>query len=353
MSVVTMRELLDAGVHFGHRTPRWNPKMRPFIFAARNGIHVIDLQHTVRALDRAGAFLRSVSARGGEVILIGTKRQAQEIVQEHAERCGQHFVNHRWLGGTLTNFETLRARLTQMRDLQARQQAGEFERLTKKAAQALTVELNRLQKRMGGIGAMSRLPAAIFVIDPKREKNAVAEARRLDIPVVALVDTNCDPEVIDYVIPGNDDAIRSIRAVTTLVADAVLAGREEFEKQEAQRLRDRAREAEAAVAAASMATRAGESTADIEAAMLEAAAQQAASKAGGESAVTPSEDAQARRPRPARPAAAPGAPAVRRARRKPGAKSAAAQARPARGANRSSGEGGAASETSRKDSSDA
>ncbi len=273
MPAASMRDLLAAGVHFGHRTPRWNPKMAPFIFGARGGVHIIDLQHTVRALDRATAFMRATTARGGEVIFVGTKRQAQEVVREQAERCGANYVQHRWLGGTLTNFETLRARLQRLRELEAREAAGEFDSLSKKAGQRLRVELARLIKKMGGIKHMSRLPAAIFVIDPKRESNAVTEARKLDIPIVAIVDTNCDPEVVDYVIPGNDDAIRSIVAVTTVVADAVLAGQEEFRNRQAEREAQLAREAQAALAAAARADAAGQSTGDIEAAMLAAASE--------------------------------------------------------------------------------
>jgi small subunit ribosomal protein S2 len=284
-----MRDLLAAGVHFGHRTPRWNPKMAPFIFGARGGVHIIDLQHTVRALDRATAFMRATAASGGEVIFVGTKRQAQEVVLEQADRCGAHYVQQRWLGGTLTNFETLRARLQRLRELEAREAAGEFDTLSKKDAQRLRVELARLTKKMGGIKHMSRLPTALFIIDPKREANAVTEARKLEIPIVAIVDTNCDPEV-DYIVPGNDDAIRSITAVTTIVADAVLAGQEEFRNRQAEREAQLAREAQAALAAAARAEAAGDSTSDIEAAMLAAAGeaggaqQQAAAIAAGATA---------------------------------------------------------------------
>ncbi len=273
MPAASMRDLLAAGVHFGHRTPRWNPKMAQFIFGARGGVHIIDLQHTVRALDRAASFMRATAASGGEVIFIGTKRQAQEVVCEHAERCGAHYVQHRWLGGTLTNFETLRARLQRLRELEAREATGEFDTLSKKDAQRLRVELARLTKKMGGIKHMSRLPAGLFIIDPKRESNAVTEARKLDIPIVAIVDTNCDPEMVDYVIPGNDDAIRSITAVTTVVADAVLAGKEEFRNRQAEREARLAREAQAALAAAARAEAKGETAGDIEAAMLAAASE--------------------------------------------------------------------------------
>ncbi len=297
MSAASMRALLAAGVHFGHRTPRWNPKMAPFIFGARGGVHIIDLQHTVRALDRATAFMRATAASGGEVIFVGTKRQAQEVVREQAERCGAHYVQHRWLGGTLTNFETLRTRLQRLRELEAREAAGEFETLSKKEAQRLRVELARLTKKMGGIKHISRLPAGLFIIDPKRESNAVTEARKLDIPIAAIVDTNCDPEVVDYVIPGNDDAIRSIAAVTALVADAVLAGREEFRNRQAEREARLAREAQAALAAAARAEAAGETAGDIEAAMLAAASEAgnvpgAPEQAPGTPAASPAADSQ-------------------------------------------------------------
>ena len=273
MPVASMRDLLAAGVHFGHRTPRWNPKMAPFIFGARGGVHIIDLQHTVRELDRATAFVRAAAASGNEVIFVGTKRQAQEVVREQAERCGAHYVQQRWLGGTLTNFETLRTRLQRLRELEAREAAGDFDTLSKKAAQRLRVELARLTKKMGGIKHMSRLPAALFIIDPKRESNAVTEARKLNIPIAAIVDTNCDPETVDYVIPGNDDAIRSISAVTAVVADAVLAGQEEFRNRQAEREARLAREAQAALAAAARAEAAGDTASDIETAMLAAASE--------------------------------------------------------------------------------
>ena len=323
MPVASMRDLLAAGVHFGHRTPRWNPKMAPFIFGARGGVHIIDLQHTVRALDRATAFMRATSASGGEVIFVGTKRQAQEVVREQAERCGAHYVQHRWLGGTLTNFETLRSRLQRLRELEAREAAGEFETLSKKDAQRLRVELARLIKKMGGIKHLSRLPVALFIIDPKRETNAVTEARKLDIPIVAIVDTNCDPEMVDYVIPGNDDAIRSITAVTTIVADAVLAGREEFRNRQAEREARLAREAQAALAAAAKAEASGETTGDIEAAMLTAAseagnAQQGPMRTSGAPAPGAAQGRGRRRPTPR----------ARGGRRKPTARSAGGGARP-------------------------
>ena len=329
MAIATMRDLLEAGVHFGHRTPRWNPKMRPFIFGARGGIHIVDLQHTVRGLMAAQAFVRSVAAEGGEIIFVGTKQQAQEVVREEADRCGAHYVVHRWLGGTLTNFDTLRTRVQRLRELQARQQAGDFERLSKKAAHAHEIETARLEKRMGGIRNLSRLPAALFIIDPKREAIAVKEARRLSIPIIALTDTNCDPDIVDYVVPGNDDSIRAVRAISEQIANAVLGGREEHERRAAERAVQAAREAEAAMAAAARAEQRGGSTADMEAAMLEAAGETApataasGSRGAGQSAATPaatpagSDAAPARRPaRPGgRPAARPGR--APRGRRKP------------------------------------
>ena len=308
MAVATMRDLLEAGVHFGHRTPRWNPKMRPFIFGARGGIHIVDLQHTVRGLMAAQAFIRSIAAEGGEIIFVGTKQQAQEVVREEAERCGAHFVVHRWLGGTLTNFDTLRTRVQRLRELQARQQAGDVERMSKKAAHAHSIETARLEKRMGGIRNLSRLPAALFIIDPKREAIAVKEARRLNIPIIALTDTNCDPEVVDYVIPGNDDSIRAVRAVAEQIANTVLGGREEHERREAERAVQAAREAEAAMAAAARAEQQGASAADMEAAMLAAAEETA--PAGGESQAT----TQPGGPAAAKPATADAASARRPAR---------------------------------------
>ena len=319
MAVATMRDLLEAGVHFGHRTPRWNPKMRPFIFGARGGIHIIDLQHTVRGLMAAQAFTRSVSADGGDIIFVGTKQQAQEVVREEAERCGAHFVVHRWLGGTLTNFDTLRTRVQRLRELQARQQAGDFERMSKKAAHAHAIETARLEKRMGGIRNLSRLPAALFIIDPKREAIAVKEAQRLNIPIIALTDTNCDPEVVDYVIPGNDDSIRAVRAIADQIANAILAGREEHERIEAERAVQAAREAEAAMAAAALAEKQRASTAEIEAAMLAAAEEATPATPATEAA----DASGAAAPSPAKPAAAEAAAAPRaaRGRRRPAAQS--------------------------------
>jgi len=320
MAVATMRDLLEAGVHFGHRTPRWNPKMRPFIFGARGGIHIVDLQHTVRGLMAAQAFIRSLAAEGGELIFVGTKQQAQEVVREEAERCGQHYVVHRWLGGTLTNFDTLRTRVQRLRELQARQQEGDFERLSKKAAHAHAIETARLEKRMGGIRNLSRLPTALFIIDPKREAIAVKEARRLSIPIIALTDTNCDPDDVDYVIPGNDDSIRAVRAIAEQIANAVLGGREEHERRQAERAMQAAREAEAAMAAAARAEQQGASTADMEAAMLEAAGEATAASPSAESPET----AELAAPPAAKPEGAEAAARPARARRRPAARSGAA-----------------------------
>ena len=317
MAVATMRDLLEAGVHFGHRTPRWNPKMRPFIFGARGGIHIVDLQHTVRGLMTAQAFIRSLAADGGEIIFVGTKQQAQEVVREEAERCGAHYVVHRWLGGTLTNFDTLRTRVQRLRELQARQQAGDFERMSKKAAHAHAIETARLEKRMGGIRNLSRLPTALFIIDPKREAIAVKEARRLSIPIIALTDTNCDPDDVDYVIPGNDDSIRAVRAVSEQIANAVLGGREEHERREAERALRAAREAEAAMAAAARAEQQGASTADMEAAMLEAAGEATAATSSAESP----EAAEPAAPAAAKPEDAAAAARPARARRRPASRS--------------------------------
>jgi small subunit ribosomal protein S2 len=222
-----MRQLLEAGVHFGHQTRRWNPKMRPYIFAERNGIHIIDLAQTVRHLDGALDFVRDTVARGEHVLFIGTKKQAQEPIAQEATRAGMPYVNKRWLGGMLTNFITIKKRIGLLEQLEARQQAGDFERMTKKEAAKLTDEMARLQLTVGGMRKMKRLPGAVFIIDPHRERIAVTEANKLEIPVVATGDTNVDPDEIDEIIPANDDAIRSIRLLCQLVADACLEGHQE------------------------------------------------------------------------------------------------------------------------------
>ncbi|MGZ6297695.1 MAG: 30S ribosomal protein S2 [Candidatus Limnocylindrales bacterium] len=227
MSSVSMRQLLEAGVHFGHQTRRWNPKMKPFIFAERNGIHIIDLAQTVRRLDTALAFARETVAHGDSILFVGTKKQAQEPIADEATRAGQPYVNQRWLGGMLTNFVTIRKRLALLDQLEARQANGDFERLSKKEASKLTDEMTRLQRTLGGMRRMKRVPGALFVIDPHREHIAVVEARKLEIPVIGTGDTNVDPDLLDYIIPANDDAIRAIRLLCSLVADAAEEGARE------------------------------------------------------------------------------------------------------------------------------
>jgi small subunit ribosomal protein S2 len=227
MPPVSMRQLLEAGVHFGHQTRRWNPKMRPFIFAERNGIHIIDLAQTVQRLDVALDFVRQTAAQGDAILFVGTKKQAQEPIAEEATRAGQPYVNTRWLGGMLTNFVTIRKRLALLDQLEARRDNGDFERMTKKEASGLNEKLMRLDRTLGGMRKMKRLPGALFVVDPHREKIAVTEARKLEVPIVGTGDTNVDPDDIDYIIPANDDAIRAIRLLCSLVADAALQGAQE------------------------------------------------------------------------------------------------------------------------------
>jgi small subunit ribosomal protein S2 len=225
MASLTMKELLEAGVHFGHQTKRWNPKMQKYIFGERNGIYIIDLQKTLKKFRDAYAFMRDLAAQGGSVLFVGTKKQAQEAVLEEASRCGMFYVNHRWLGGTLTNFATIRKSIARLKKLEDMQETGEYERLPKKEVLGLERERQKLEKALIGIKQMDRLPAAIFVVDPKKESIAVEEARRLAISIVAIVDTNCDPTGIDYPIPGNDDAIRAVRLIASRVADAINEGR--------------------------------------------------------------------------------------------------------------------------------
>ena len=224
MAIVTIKQLLEAGVHFGHHTRRWNPKMAKYIFTERNGIYIIDLQKTVRKVDEAFNFIRSVAQEGKKVLFVGTKKQAQEAVKEEAVRAGMFYVNERWLGGMLTNFQTIQKRIKRLKQLEQMEQDGTFEVLTKKEVLALRHEMERLEKFLGGIKEMNRLPGALYVVDPRKERIAVAEARKLNIPIVAIVDTNCDPDEIDYVIPGNDDAIRAVRLLTGRMADAVIEG---------------------------------------------------------------------------------------------------------------------------------
>ena len=226
MPVVNMKELLETGVHFGHRTRKWNPRMKPFIFTERNSIHIIDLQQTLDSLEEAYALIRETVAGGGSVLFVGTKRQAQESIEQEATRCGMSYVNTRWLGGTLTNWRTIRSRIDELDELERRRDAGEFERLIKKEALTLTRRIAKLAGRLGGIRSMKAIPQLLFVVDVKNEETAIHEANLLGIPVIALVDTNCDPRGVDYVIPSNDDAIRAIKLLSATVANAVLEGQE-------------------------------------------------------------------------------------------------------------------------------
>ncbi|MBD8004039.1 30S ribosomal protein S2 [Bacillus norwichensis] len=222
MSIISMKQLLEAGVHFGHQTRRWNPKMKKYIFTERNGIYIIDLQKTVKKVEEAYNFMRELSENNGKVLFVGTKKQAQESVKDEAERAGQFYVNHRWLGGTLTNFETIQKRIERLKAIEKMEEDGTFEVLPKKEVVMLNRERDRLVKFLGGIKEMKTLPDAMFIIDPRKERIAVAEARKLNIPIVGIVDTNCDPDEIDYVIPANDDAIRAVKLLTSKMADALL-----------------------------------------------------------------------------------------------------------------------------------
>ena len=226
MAVVSMKQLLEAGVHFGHQTRRWNPKMAPYIYMERNGIYIIDLQKTVKKLEEAYNFVRDTTANGGTILFVGTKKQAQDAVKEEAERVGMFYVNARWLGGMLTNFKTMRTRIDRLAQLRKMQEDGTFDLLPKKEVIKLTNEIGKLEKYLGGVKEMKKLPSALFIIDPRKERNAIAEARKLHIPIVAIVDTNCDPDEIDYVIPGNDDAIRAIKLISQTMANAVVEGRQ-------------------------------------------------------------------------------------------------------------------------------
>ena len=226
MAVISMKQLLEAGVHFGHQTRRWNPKMAPYIFTERNGIYIIDLQKTVKKVDEAYDFLRSVAEEGKSILFVGTKKQAQEAVKEEALKSGMFYVNERWLGGMMTNFATSRKSINRLKELEAMEEDGTFEVLSKKEVLALKREQEKLEKSLGGIKDMEELPGALFIVDPRKERIAVAEAKKLNIPIVAIVDTNCDPDEIDYVIPGNDDAIRAVKLLTSRMADAVIEGRQ-------------------------------------------------------------------------------------------------------------------------------
>jgi small subunit ribosomal protein S2 len=227
MSVISMKQLLEAGVHFGHQTRRWNPKMAPYIFTERNGIYIIDLQKTVKKVEEAYNFIREVAAEGKDILFIGTKKQAQEAIKEEAKRSNMHYVNNRWLGGMLTNFATIKTRIAKLEELEKMEEDGTFEVLPKKEVIKLNNEKEKLEKNLGGIKTMNaENVGALFIVDPRKEKNAISEAKILGIPVVAIVDTNCDPDEIDYVIPGNDDAIRAVKLITSKVADAVMEGRQ-------------------------------------------------------------------------------------------------------------------------------
>ena len=249
MAVVAMKQLLEAGVHFGHQTRRWDPKMAEYIFQARNGIHIIDLQKTSKKLDEAYAFLKEQAEEGKTVLFVGTKKQAQECMKEAAIKCGMYYVDQRWLGGMLTNFETIRARVQRLKDLEAMQEDGTFDVLPKKEVILLKKEMEKLERNLGGIKDMEELPGVIFLVDPKKERIAVLEAKKLNIPIIGLVDTNCNPEEVDYAIPGNDDAIRAVKLIADVMANAVIEGRqcESFETVEEQDVSEEATDMEQVV----------------------------------------------------------------------------------------------------------
>jgi len=226
MAVISMKQLLEAGVHFGHQTRRWNPKMAEYIFAERNGIYIVDLQKTVRKVDEAYKAVTSIIADGGEMLFVGTKKQAQESIKEESRRCGMYYVNERWLGGMLTNFKTIQSRIQRLKELERMEREGTFEILPKKEVAQLMHEMEKLQRNLGGIKDMKRIPSVMFIVDPRKERIAIQEARNLGIPIVAIVDTNCDPDEVDYVIPGNDDAIRAVKLIAGKMADAVLEGKQ-------------------------------------------------------------------------------------------------------------------------------
>ena len=226
MAVVAMKQLLEAGVHFGHQTKRWDPKMAEYIYQARNGIHIIDLQKTSKKIDEAYNFIKEISEEGKDVLFVGTKKQAQECIKEAAEKSGMFYVDQRWLGGTLTNFKTIRKRIERLNQLEKMQEDGTFDVLPKKEVAGLKNEMEKLENNLGGIKGMTRLPGALFVVDPKNERIAVLEAKKLNIPIVGLVDTNCSPEDVDYPIPGNDDAIRAVKLITDVMANAIIEGRQ-------------------------------------------------------------------------------------------------------------------------------
>ena len=226
MSVVSMKQLLEAGVHFGHQTRRWNPKMAPYIFTERNGIYIIDLQKTVKKVEEAYYFIRDIAASGKDVLFVGTKKQAQDSIKEEAERVGMYYVNNRWLGGMLTNFQTIEKRIDRLAQINAMEEEGTFDLLPKKEVINLKNQRDKLEKNLGGIKDMKELPGVMFVVDPRKEKIAISEAKKLGIPVVAIVDTNCDPDEVDYVIPGNDDAIRAVKLIASTISNAIIEGRQ-------------------------------------------------------------------------------------------------------------------------------
>ena len=233
MSVVSMKQLLEAGVHFGHQTRRWNPKMKPFIFTERNGIYIIDLQKTVKMIDHAYNYVKDVAANGGVVLFVGTKKQAQDSIEEEATRAGQFYVNHRWLGGTLTNWKTIQSRINRLKQLKKMAEDGTFDRLPKKEVAVLTKQREKLERFLGGIEDMPRIPDVLYIVDPHKEQIAVKEAQKLNIPIVAMADTNTDPDDIDVIIPSNDDAIRAVRLITATIADAVIEGKQGQDDQQA------------------------------------------------------------------------------------------------------------------------
>ena len=245
MAVVSMKQLLEAGVHFGHQTRRWNPKMAEYIFTERNGIYIIDLQKTVKKLNEAYMFVRDLAAEGGEILFVGTKKQAQDAIKEEAVKCSMPYVNARWLGGMLTNFRTIRRRIDRLNQLRKMEEDGTFELLPKKEVIKLRLEIEKLEKFLGGIQEMKKIPSAMFIVDPRKERIAVSEAKKLGIPIVAIVDTNCDPDEIDYVIPGNDDAIRAVKLIAQTMANAILEGKQGEQAEEAAAEKEAEEEAEA------------------------------------------------------------------------------------------------------------
>ncbi len=251
-NIITMKQLLEAGVHFGHPTRKWNPKMKKYIYVARNDIYIINLEKTVEMIDKAYAFVKNIAAEGKSILFVGTKKQAQEAVMQEAQKCGMYYVKSRWLGGTLTNFSTIKSRIERLNKLNLMEKMNEFALLPKKEVLALKAERDKLEDNLGGIKEMRGLPGALFIVDPKKERNAVLEARKLHIPIVAIVDTNCDPDEIDYVIPGNDDAIRAIKLIAGAMADAVIEAREGEEGLEARRAVEAQMQAEADAAKANV-----------------------------------------------------------------------------------------------------